>query len=613
MKKFLSVILAVLILVSTFSFSIVSAATNVKVTVKSSQNLFNAVSHTYQTGDVFELRIRWRSEQLLRDADFSTIFDNTGLKVISEEVNPKIDDNAVTNISDDIQNNHSKVTANFSVYNGVEYFSTGYLVKYKIQVLDTASNNETINIDFVEASGIPATGNLAEEVIYVFKNEVLSANSSSFTLSTALSDAISSEQVTTTPTTAPTIAPTTAPTSATTAPTTSTSQTNKYFFLSGSFNDWASLIMSLSVSGDTATASVLIGKGNFTFHIIDSGVTYGYNGEIADSTTETGITMRSGSEDATLIATGGLYYFAYNITTRKLVVTRYTDGETEPTETTPTTPTTEPAETETTDYYLTGSFNNWSMTNTPLTVKDSVATADVVLSEGSYEFKIVDSGTLYGYSGSAISNKTSASGITMKSSGSYATLTASGGTYTFNYYPATRKLIISHSTGSEGGYKPGTTDPTEKPTDTDISVTNPTEDDNNKECQFGHSYSNGVVTKKATYFAKGRKVQTCSVCKATRTVKTPKLTLAKPKVTVSGGKKMITVNYKKVKGATGFQIRYKTKNSTVLKSFNSKKSVVKQIKPLNKGSYKVQVRAFVKKNSKKVYSGWTKMKTVKVK
>ena len=183
MKKFLSVILAVLILVSTFSFSIVSAATNVKVTVKSSQNLFNAVSHTYQTGDVFELRIRWRSEQLLRDADFSTIFDNTGLKVISEEVNPKIDDNAVTNISDDIQNNHSKVTANFSVYNGVEYFSTGYLVKYKIQVLDTASNNETINIDFVEETKMEDAKKVAESSLELFNDDELALYDIEFTIS----------------------------------------------------------------------------------------------------------------------------------------------------------------------------------------------------------------------------------------------------------------------------------------------------------------------------------------------------------------------------------------------------------------------------------------------
>ena len=607
MKKLLSVILAVLILVSAFSFSVVSAATSVKVTVKSSQNLFNAITYTYQIGDVFELRINWRSEQLLRDADFSTVFDNTGLKVISEEVNPKLD-NAVTNISDDIQNTYSKVTANFSEYNGVEYFSTEYLVKYKIQVLGTASSNETIKIDFAEASGIPASGNLAEEVIYIFNNEVLSANSSKFTLSTSFSATISSEQETT----VPTQAPTTVPTSVTTAPTTATSQNNKYFFLTGSFNDWAILMMSLTVTGDVATTNVVIGEGTFDFHIVDSGTVYGYNGEIADSTTETGITMRSGSEDATLIATGGLYLFEYHISTRKLVVKHYI-GTSEPSETV-TTPSTEPTETNSSDYYLTGSFNSWSMSDTPLIASGNSATADVTLAEGSYEFKIVDSGTLYGYSGTAISNKTSVSGITMKSSGGYATLVASGGRYTFNYYPATRKLVITHSTGNEGEYKPGTTDPTEKPTDTDISVTNPTDSgDDNKNCLSGHSYDKGVITKKATYFSKGRKVLTCSVCKNTKTVKTAKLKLAKPEVTITGGKKMISVNYTKAKASTGFQVKYKTKNSTVLKFYNTKKSVVKQIKPLSKGNYKVQIRAFVKKNGRRAYSAWTKSKTVKVK
>lgn len=607
MKKFLSIILAVLILISTFSFSVASAATSVKVTVKSSQSLFSAVTYTYEVGDVFELRIRWKSDQLLRDGDFSTIFDNTGLKVVSEEVNSKLS-NAVTNISDDIQSNYSKVTANFSSYSGIEYFTTEYLVKYRIKVLDTASSSEVIKIDFAEASGIPASGNLAEEVVYVYNNQVLSANSSAFTLSAKLTDAIASEDDTTS--TTATTASTSATTSTTASTATNSTSANQYYYLCGSFNDWATLIMSLSVSGDTATASVLIGEGTFTFHIVDSGTTYGYNGEIADSTTETGVTMRSGSEDATLIATGGMYYFEYNISTRKLVVTRYTSSSTDATETTETTTATEPSEETTSSYYLTGSFNNWSITETPLTLTDSVATADVVLEAGSYEFKIVDEGVLYGYSGNEISNKTSASGITMKSSGGYATLTASGGTYTFSYYPATRKLIITHSTGTEGEYKPGTTEPTEKPSDTDITVTDPVT--GNKVCQSGHTYDEGVVTKKATYFAKGKKVQTCTVCGTTKTVKIPKLTLNKPTVQIKGGKKQMTVTYKKVANATGFQIKYKTKGSTVTKLFKAKKTVVKEIQNLKKGKYKVQVRAYIKKNGKRAYSKWTTAKTVKV-
>ena len=67
-----------------------------------------------------------------------------------------------------------------------------------------------------------------------------------------------------------------------------------------------------------------------------------------------------------------------------------------------------------------------------------------------------------------------------------------------------------------------------------------------------------------------------------------------------------------MKNATGFQVKYKTGKKTVTKTYNTKKTVTKTIKNLKKGTYKVQVRAFVKSGNKKAYSSWTKAKTVKV-
>ncbi len=123
--------------------------------------------------------------------------------------------------------------------------------------------------------------------------------------------------------------------------------------------------------------------------------------------------------------------------------------------------------------------------------------------------------------------------------------------------------------------------------------------------------------KKATYFSKGytgNKV--CSICGKTVTKgkEVSKLKLDKPKIKVKAASKSFKVNYKKVKGATGFQLRYRIKGKWIVKNFNTKKSITKTIKKLKKGKkYRVQVRAFVKSGSKKAYSTWTKSKTLMVK
>ena len=80
---------------------------------------------------------------------------------------------------------------------------------------------------------------------------------------------------------------------------------------------------------------------------------------------------------------------------------------------------------------------------------------------------------------------------------------------------------------------------------------------------------------------------------------------------VSGGKKKITIKYKKITGATGFQIRYKKAGGKwVVKKYQGNKNCSKTIKGLKKSAkYTVQLRAI----SGKKYSNWSKGKVVKIK
>ena len=212
---------------------------------------------------------------------------------------------------------------------------------------------------------------------------------------------------------------------------------------------------------------------------------------------------------------------------------------------------------------------------------------------------------------------------------------------------STKDTTPSESTNpSESTTPSGETDPNESTKDTTPSEsTEPSETEHKHEytsavtkkatctaegvttytCACGETYTEPIAkvahtkvttSKKATYFENGYKNKvTCKVCKATiskgTTVK--KLTLKTPKVKYTGGKKKLTVKYTKVTGATGFQVKYKIGKKTVTKNFNAKKNVNKVIKKLKKGSYKVQIRAFVKSGKKTAYSKWTKAKTVKVK
>ena len=122
--------------------------------------------------------------------------------------------------------------------------------------------------------------------------------------------------------------------------------------------------------------------------------------------------------------------------------------------------------------------------------------------------------------------------------------------------------------------------------------------------------------KKATYFSKGYSGDKyCTVCKKTisKGKVLPKLILKAPKFTVKASTGQLKVTYKKVTGATGYQIKYKIGKKTYKKTYKSAKAATKVYKKLKSGKYKVQIRAFVKKNGKTAYSKWSKVKKIKVK
>ncbi len=125
-----------------------------------------------------------------------------------------------------------------------------------------------------------------------------------------------------------------------------------------------------------------------------------------------------------------------------------------------------------------------------------------------------------------------------------------------------------------------------------------------------------VGAKAATYFATGysgdTKCASCGLFLAKGTT-LAKLKLAKPKFSTKAGKKSFKVTYNKVAGAVGFEVRYRIKGKWTVKSYPAKKKVTKTIKKLKKGTYKVQVRAYVLSGKTKAYSAWASVRKVKVK
>ena len=98
--------------------------------------------------------------------------------------------------------------------------------------------------------------------------------------------------------------------------------------------------------------------------------------------------------------------------------------------------------------------------------------------------------------------------------------------------------------------------------------------------------------------------------------------VAKPKSTntkkIKAAKKAISVTWKKVSGVKGYQIQVatdkkfkKNKKTVNIKKQKTTKTTIKKLKAKKK--YYVRVRTYKIVNGKKVYSFWSKVKSVKTK
>lgn len=105
-----------------------------------------------------------------------------------------------------------------------------------------------------------------------------------------------------------------------------------------------------------------------------------------------------------------------------------------------------------------------------------------------------------------------------------------------------------------------------------------------------------------------------STTKNTETVKPKKMSIKK----LSKGKKKFTVTWAKVSGVKGYQIQYssnkkfkKNNKSVTVTKQKTTKATVKKLK--SKKKYYVRVRTYKTVNGKKIYSSWSKVKSVKTK
>lgn len=105
-----------------------------------------------------------------------------------------------------------------------------------------------------------------------------------------------------------------------------------------------------------------------------------------------------------------------------------------------------------------------------------------------------------------------------------------------------------------------------------------------------------------------------STTKNTETVKPKKTSIKK----LSKGKKKFTVTWAKVSGVKGYQIQYssdkklkKNNKSVTVTKQKTTKATVKKLK--SKKKYYVRVRTYKTVNGKKIYSSWSKVKSIKTK
>jgi len=81
--------------------------------------------------------------------------------------------------------------------------------------------------------------------------------------------------------------------------------------------------------------------------------------------------------------------------------------------------------------------------------------------------------------------------------------------------------------------------------------------------QKGHQWSEGMVTKKATYAQKGTRLYTCIVCGGTQEESIDMLEITQPQIlSVENVARGVSVNWNKIKGAAGYRIYRKSGKST---------------------------------------------------
>lgn len=120
--------------------------------------------------------------------------------------------------------------------------------------------------------------------------------------------------------------------------------------------------------------------------------------------------------------------------------------------------------------------------------------------------------------------------------------------------------------------------------------------------------NNGVTTTNNEVTTTGNGVTTTSKVVVSRPGK-----VSVKKVVRSKNNRNIKINIKKVKGVTGYQIKYSTNKKLKKAKTVTTKSVKKTLKKLKKKTYYIQVRAYVVKSGNvKVTGDWSKIKKVKV-
>ena len=135
--------------------------------------------------------------------------------------------------------------------------------------------------------------------------------------------------------------------------------------------------------------------------------------------------------------------------------------------------------------------------------------------------------------------------------------------------------------------------------------------------ETAHKWDSGKITKQPTFKVAGVKTYTCKNCGTKKKISIAKL--VSPTVSkLTAGKKKFTVTYKKSATVAGYQVQYATnskftkgKKTVTVKGAKNTKKTVSKLK--TKKKYFVRVRAYKTINGKKVYSSWSKAKSVKTK